>query len=443
MLCDIKERVIKMESQKEKTVNNRLRKACCAGVSIIIILILLNFNVAKKYTLMDFENGFYTMAFEDSKDTFTTSSDDAGMSIDLSKTYIDEIEIKLQKSAGFNWRCQLFYALNDEAFNQENSIIYNAKADEQIINLKLKEKISRLRIDWGDESGKTFSVDSIVINPYVRFNGICLIILISVALYLISEIVVCLKDMIFRLLPANNGVVIRRIFCTCVIELLVIFFIISIFHGNNGIVEFWKFLRSPRTSNLSMTFTSLNFLFLFFPLCIAGYYLLRENYRDVFLVLVSLLFYSVGEPKMVWLLFVSIVVNYLFGLGLGKKEVGRLSRSILLAGMLLWNFGLLFYYKYFVFSLETVEFFTGKSIFIPEIIQPLGISFFTFRMVSFCLDVYWGTVPEQKNFIKVALYISFFPQLVMGPISKYNDFSRNFGVRKFDMERLGGVLNGL
>lgn len=182
-----------------------------------------------------------------------------------------------------------------------------------------------------------------------------------------------------------------------------------------------------------MTFTSLEFLFLFFPVTLAGYYLINSNLRNIFLLIVSLIFYSVGEPVMIGLLITSIVVNYVLGLLLARNWSHIAIKYIWLISMLIWNFGLLFYYKYYVFALENVNGLFGTNITIPQIIQPLGISFFTFRTISFCLDVYWGTVPIQKNFIDVALYICFFPQVTMGPISKYNDFSSQLK-RKFDLD---------
>lgn len=217
--------------------------------------------------------------------------------------------------------------------------------------------------------------------------------------------------------------------------------------GSVGIAVFWMinmcnginifkvlFVAPKETHNVLLTFTSLNFIFIFMPLCLLGYYLIKSSLRNIFLLAASIVFYAFGEPVMVWLLLLSTFINYVFGLLLSNRWKYHISRKILLILMLVWNFGLLFYYKYFVFTLESISLLSGKEYNIPNIIQPLGISFFTFRTISFCLDVYWETVSVQRNFIDVALYICFFPQVSMGPISKYNDFSAQLRERMFDSE---------
>lgn len=205
--------------------------------------------------------------------------------------------------------------------------------------------------------------------------------------------------------------------------------------GSRSIVEYYKeIINYLAGAGVSFNFTSLPFLFLFLPITISLYYLVNRKYRNHFLAFMSVLFYAVSEPLMVWLLLFSVLVNYGLGLLLaGSWKHSRL-RPCLMIAMLAWNFGLLFYYKYYAFTLENIRLLTGSNLIIPRIIQPLGISFFTFRMVSFCLDVYWGTVPCQYNFINVALYICFFPQISMGPISKYNDFSSQLSDRSFDAD---------
>lgn len=189
-----------------------------------------------------------------------------------------------------------------------------------------------------------------------------------------------------------------------------------------------------------MTFTSTFFLFLFLPVAVAGYYLLPKKLKNAFLALISLLFYAAGDFQMFPLLLISLAVNYLLGLSMGWSR-GRknLSRGILLL-LLLWNFGLLFYFKYWVFSLKTLNDVFGLSFVLPVIGLPMGISFYTFRTVSYGLDVYWETVPVQKNPLDYALYISFFPQITMGPITKYSHFSVQLKERRFDVDLVfGGV----
>lgn len=196
-----------------------------------------------------------------------------------------------------------------------------------------------------------------------------------------------------------------------------------------------------------MTFTSTLFLFLFLPIAMGIYYLARSGLKNIILVAVSLLFYAVGEPRLVWLLIGSIAVNYLIGLAMeSTAEKKWLHRGTLLA-MLAWNFGTLFYYKYFIFSIETVNTLFGLNIALPVIGLPLGISFFTFRTVSYGLDVHWGTVRALKNPIDLALYVSFFPQVTMGPIDKYANFEKQLHGRTFDktafIEGIQQIIAGL
>ena len=202
-----------------------------------------------------------------------------------------------------------------------------------------------------------------------------------------------------------------------------------------------------------MTITSTLFLFLFFPVTLLGYYLVRRELKNVFLLLASILFYFLSDPNSIWIIVVSIAVNYLLGLGIGHnvksannqsdEQAGKgymiIAKVLLILG-LVFNFGMLLYYKYTGFALETANALFKLDFTIPIIGLPIGISFFTFRTVSYLLDVYWNTSPAQKNPINAALYISFFPQVTMGPITKYSDFAGQLGVRKFDADMFADGL---
>lgn len=196
-----------------------------------------------------------------------------------------------------------------------------------------------------------------------------------------------------------------------------------------------------------MSFTSTFFLFLFFPLSVAGYYLIRSELRKLFLLIASIAFYAVGEPKLVLLLLISILVNYGFGLLIGKVRTVKVLGGLILFLSLAWNFGVLFYYKYLAFAVLTINQLFGSNLLIPEIALPIGISFFTFRTVSYCVEVYWQTCPAQKNLISLALYISFFPQITMGPITKYSVFESQLKNRQvsFDLfvEGVKKIIVGL
>ncbi len=183
-----------------------------------------------------------------------------------------------------------------------------------------------------------------------------------------------------------------------------------------------------------MTFTSPIFLFLFIPLALTGYYLIRHNLRNLFLLAASLTFYAFGEPRFVALLALSILMSYLFGRLIDRVKEHLVGKRLVLLLSLIWNFGLLFYFKYLIFTLKTVSAITNVQFALPEIALPLGISFFTFRTVSYILDIYCESVPVQKNIVDVALYVSFFPQVTMGPIMKYADFHTQLRDRKFDLD---------
>lgn len=176
-----------------------------------------------------------------------------------------------------------------------------------------------------------------------------------------------------------------------------------------------------------MSFVSLEFIFIFFPLCVGGYYLCPEGFRNFFLLMASLIFYGAGEPRRIYVLILSIVINYVFGLLIARSR-GRLRLLVLIAA-LISNAGFLFVYKMLIFRYGSAN-----------VTMPLGLSFFTFRTVSYCLDVYWDMAPVNKSLPETALYISFFPQISMGPISRYKDFVKDMGKRGFDrISFYGGI----
>jgi len=196
-----------------------------------------------------------------------------------------------------------------------------------------------------------------------------------------------------------------------------------------------------------MVFSSLIFVFFFLPFVLLGYYLLKIEYRNVYLLITSLLFYAWGEPKFVFVIILSILINYIFGLLINLfliKNITIMSRVMLLIGVVA-NCGLLFYFKYFDFMIDTINKIANQQLPLHHIILPIGISFFTFQGLSYVIDIYSGRVEVQKNFIKFALFKAFFPQLIAGPIVRYvdvhdqidnrvttiDDFS--YGVRRFIM----------
>lgn len=187
-----------------------------------------------------------------------------------------------------------------------------------------------------------------------------------------------------------------------------------------------------------MVFSSTLFLFWFLPVVLIGYYLCGKNAKNYWLLLASLFFYSWGEPKYVLLMFTLIVINYICGLLLARDH-----NRYLLCATVIFNLGILGYFKYFNFLMETVNavlsLIGGQSVSLNQIALPIGISFFTFQIMSYVIDVYRGTVPPQKSLAKLALYISLFPQLIAGPIVRYSDVAAQIDERNVT---LGGIYTG-
>lgn len=180
-----------------------------------------------------------------------------------------------------------------------------------------------------------------------------------------------------------------------------------------------------------MVFSSTVFLFCFLPVTLAGYYLIRKEFRNAFLLVMSLLFYAAGEPKFVFVMMASIVANYILGGVLWKsKESSILIRRLELLLTVGINLGILFYYKYFDFAVSNLNGIFGTNIALRHIALPIGISFFTFQGMSYVLDVYMGKTEVQKNPLNVALYIALFPQLIAGPIVRYTDINEEIDCRK-------------
>jgi alginate O-acetyltransferase complex protein AlgI len=185
-----------------------------------------------------------------------------------------------------------------------------------------------------------------------------------------------------------------------------------------------------------MVFTSTLFLYLFLPLTLGGYYLLREELRNAFLVLASLFFYAWGEPIYVSVMLVSIALNYLFGIRIASASGPSLRKLHLVAAVVV-NLSLLGWFKYAPFLVENTDLLLRACglplIPLPRVHLPIGISFFTFHALSYVIDVYRGEVRVQRDPVKLALYITLFSQLVAGPIIRYHDVSEQLQKRDVDL----------
>ena len=169
-----------------------------------------------------------------------------------------------------------------------------------------------------------------------------------------------------------------------------------------------------------MLFSSVPFLFYFLPAALLLYFLVPRRLKNAALLLASLFFYAWGEPKYVVLMLVSIAQGYLFGL-LIEKHRGRNASRLFLSLSILVSLGLLGYFKYADFFLASVNAATGLSLPLLKLSLPIGISFYTFQVLSYVIDVYRGDTAAQRNFIDLAAYVSLFPQLIAGPIVRYSD----------------------
>lgn len=192
-----------------------------------------------------------------------------------------------------------------------------------------------------------------------------------------------------------------------------------------------------------MLFSSAVFLLVFLPVVLAVYYIPLRRFRtaqNVFLLLASLGFYAWGEPWFVLVMIASIVVNYLLGLWMAKTGDQTPGRRLALVITVAFNLSILFVFKYLTFVLSNVRAVLGASFDVPGIALPIGISFFTFQAMSYVLDIARDRAPAQKNPLWVGLYISFFPQLIAGPIVKYETVAEEIQHRQESWADFSGGL---
>ena len=179
-----------------------------------------------------------------------------------------------------------------------------------------------------------------------------------------------------------------------------------------------------------VVFADLFFLYFFLPVCLICYFITRSTaIRNAVLVVFSLIFYAWGEPVWVSILIVSSLVDYINGRVIEKHPEGWQAKAAL-AWSLVFNLGVLFGFKYTAFFVENLNNWFGLGIPVPNIVLPIGISFYTFQTISYTVDCYWGKVKPQKNFGRFLLYVSMFPQLVAGPIVRYSVIGEEINERK-------------
>ncbi|MCI9374326.1 MAG: MBOAT family protein [Lachnospiraceae bacterium] len=188
-----------------------------------------------------------------------------------------------------------------------------------------------------------------------------------------------------------------------------------------------------------MLFSSVEFLFRFLPVFMLLYLFIPEKYRNIVLLSGSLLFYAAGEPYYVLLLILSILINYGAGKLILDKEKKTAKNVLILS--LIYNFGMLFIFKYWDFAAGILNRLSaGETIPVLSLSLPLGISFYTFQIVSYLFDCYRGKWKEKTDFVSFAAYVTMFPQLVAGPIVKYEEVAERMKARKI---RAKSVESGL
>ena len=172
-----------------------------------------------------------------------------------------------------------------------------------------------------------------------------------------------------------------------------------------------------------MVFSGIPFLYYFLPCVLLAYFVVPEKAKNVVLLIASLLFYAWGEPVYVLLMLLTILIGFLAGIGMEKSK--RASWRIMtpwriLTGSIFVFLGIFVYFKYMDFFISNLNNVFGMRIPLLQIVLPIGISFYTFQIISYLVDVYRGEVPAQKNFVSLATYITMFPQLIAGPIVRYS-----------------------
>lgn len=182
-----------------------------------------------------------------------------------------------------------------------------------------------------------------------------------------------------------------------------------------------------------MVFSNIVFIYVFLPIVIIGYFLVRTELKNLFLLLSSLFFYAWGEPLYILIMIFSIVINYVLAILINKFDKNYTYKKTALTLSILINISILLYYKYIGFILSNLGEIFNITISYSSPALPIGISFYTFQSISYLVDVYRKESEPQKNIIHLALYISFFPQLVAGPIVRYESIAAQLKERKADI----------
>lgn len=189
-----------------------------------------------------------------------------------------------------------------------------------------------------------------------------------------------------------------------------------------------------------MVFSNLFFIYGFMTVALILYFLCRNTrQKNIIVIILSLLFYAWGEPTYIWLLILSTTINYFSGLLIDKFKDTTISK-IVLASSIIIDLGSLGVFKYSGFIVENLNSWFGLGLSAPDVDLPIGISFYTFQIISYLVDCYWENVDVQKNYFKFLMYVSMFPQLVAGPIVRYSVIAKEIDKRHTSLNDLSEGL---
>lgn len=184
-----------------------------------------------------------------------------------------------------------------------------------------------------------------------------------------------------------------------------------------------------------MVFSSITFLYYFLPLVIGLYFVCPKKLKNGVLLFSSLIFYGWGEPKYIIFMVLSIVVNYILGLLIERHSGSAWGKRCLIVSVV-FSLGMLGYFKYVDFFIENVNSLIGLSVPLLKVVLPIGISFYTFQILSYTIDVYRKSTKAQKNLLSLATYVAFFPQLIAGPIVRYTDIAQALDSREHSLMKI-------
>ena len=186
-----------------------------------------------------------------------------------------------------------------------------------------------------------------------------------------------------------------------------------------------------------MIFSSLLFLFRFIPIFFIIYYLAPAKIKNLVLLIGSIIFYAWGEPKFLILIVLSIVINYAAGLLIDYfNNKNKTLKKVSFITAIIYNLSMLFVFKYIDFFITNINKLTGLDLKLLELTLPLGISFYTFQIMSYVIDLYKGKITVERSLITLGTYLTMFPQLIAGPIVVYSDVSKKLHSRKITLDEI-------